>query len=81
MKALIKRMNLAYGEVEGAHVFKRVNLGFDEYDNLCLACAELNINLDDVMDSDFDSCGIHLLDFIESATEDTGYTVSIWFDK
>lgn len=81
MKTLCEKMNIKFGEVENAHILKRVNMGFASYDTLCLICAELNINLDDVSDNDFDSAANILKDFVSSANKATGYTVSVWFDK
>jgi len=80
MKTLAERMNMAFGEIENAHVMKNVNLGFAAYDTLCLACAELDVDLSEVTDSDFDSTSIVLSDFVDSANESTGYAVSVWFD-
>lgn len=80
MKKLTEKMNMAFGEVEGKFLLKNVNMGFASYDTLCLICAELDIKLDDVSDSDFDSAGIALQDFVNSANDVTGYTVSVWFD-
>lgn len=77
----VEKMNMKFGEVSGAHVMKNVNLGLSAYDTLCLICAEQNIDLKDVSDSDFDSASIVLNDFCNSADESTGYTVSVWFDK
>ena len=80
-KTLAQRINMKFGEVSGAHIMKRVNMGFAAYDTLCLICAELNIDLTEISDFDFDSTGIVLENFVSSANEATGYTVSVWFDK
>lgn len=80
MTTLPERMNMTFGEVNNAHIIKNVNMGFAAYDGLCLICAELCVNLDNVTDSEFDSASIVLDDFINSASEETGYTVSVWFD-
>lgn len=80
MNTLTEKMNMKFGEVSGAHVMKNVNMGFAAYDTLCLICAELNVKLDDISDSDFDSASIALKSFVNSANEETGYTVSVWFD-
>ena len=80
MNTLTERMNMKFGEVEGAHVMKNVNLGLAAFDTLCLACSELNIDLSNVEDSDFESASYVLKDFASAANEETGYTVSIWFD-
>lgn len=80
MKTLTERMNMKFGAVNGAHVMKNVNLGLAAYDTLCLICSELNIDLSDVADSDFDSASIVLDDFCKAANPETGYTVSVWFD-
>lgn len=80
MKSLSEKMNMKFGEVGGAHVMKRVNMGFAAYDTLCLICAELDIDLSEVAHSDFDSASMTLDAFVKSANEETGYTVSVWFD-
>ena len=78
--SLSSRMNMKFGIVSDAHIMNKVNMGLNAYDTLCFICSELNINLDNVDDSDFDSCSIILENFCNSANEDTGYTVSVWFD-
>lgn len=78
---LTEKMNLKYGAVDGAHVMKNVNMGLAAYDTLCLACSELGVDLSDISDSDFHSAAIVLENFCKSANPDTGYTVSVWFDK
>jgi len=80
MSTLTERMNLTFGEKDGARTFNNVHLGFAEYDNLCMICSELDINLDDVSYGDFDSCAMMLCDFANSANESTGFTISVWFD-
>ena len=79
MKTLTQRMNLTRHEEEGAHIMYNVGLGCAVYDTLCLACAELGIDLSKVTDKDFDECVDNIADFIATADESTGYTVSIWF--
>lgn len=81
MKYLSQSMNIKFGNIEGAHVMKNVNLGLNSYDTLCFICSEQNIDLSNVTDTDFDSASIVLDDFCKSANEETGYTVSVWFDK
>lgn len=80
MSTLSERMNMKFGEVENAHVMN-VEKGINAYETLCLICTELNVDLSKVSDSDFDSCSIILNDFCRNLTEETGYTVSVWFDK
>lgn len=80
MKNFTESMKMGFGEVTGAHIMKRVNTGIDVYDTLCFICAELNMDLSKVSDHDFDSAGIALKQFCESANESTGFTVSVWFD-
>lgn len=80
MKNLSEKMNMKFGVVRDAHVIKDVNLGLAAYDTLCLICSELNVNWLEVADSDFDSALIIFEDFVKSANEETGYTVSVWFD-
>ena len=80
MKTLTERMNMKFGEVSNAHVMKHVNLGLNAYETLCFICSELGIDAKQFADSDFDSASIALDDFVKSANDDTGYTVSVWFD-
>ncbi len=80
METLSQRMNMKFGTVDNAHAMKNVNLGLNAYDTLCLICSELNIDLSDVSDSDFDSASTILSAFCLAANETTGYTVSVWFD-
>jgi len=75
------RLNMKFGTVSDAHVMTNVNMGLNAYDTLCLICAESSVNLDNVDDSDFDSCSIALKNFCNAANDNTGYTVSVWFDE
>jgi hypothetical protein len=75
------RMNTSFNVVNDAYVIANVNMGLNAYDTLCLICAELNININNVDDSDFDSCSIALENFCNGANDETGYTVSVWFDN
>jgi hypothetical protein len=80
MNALSEKMNMKFGVVNDAHVLENVNLGFSAYDALCLICSELSIDLSEVSDSDFDSASMILEDFVKAANDETGYTLSVWFD-
>ena len=80
MNTLTEKMNMKFGKVSGAHIMKRVNIGLNAYDTLGLICSELDIDLRQVTDSDFESASIVLGDFCKSANDATGYTVSVWFD-
>jgi hypothetical protein len=80
MKTLSERMNMKFGSIENAHVMNNVNLGVAPWGTLCLICSELNIDLANISDSDFDYTATILSDFCEAATDETGYTVSVWFD-
>jgi hypothetical protein len=80
MSGLVERMNMSRKPISGAYVINNVQVGCNMYDTFCLICAELNINLVDAGDSDFDACVWTLEDFINSANDDSGYTVSVWFD-
>lgn len=80
MKNLSERMNLASGEVENAHVIKNVNLGLAAFDTLCLACSELNIDLKDVSEVDFEAASDTLSAFCNELVKQENTTVSIWFD-
>lgn len=80
MKTLSERMSMKHGIVRNAHVLKKVNLGVDAFDTLCLICAELDIDLTNVDDNDFSSASMILEDFCKACDEQSGYTVSVWFD-
>lgn len=86
MTTLTERMNMKFGrrfgkaEADNTHVMDRVNLGLNAYETLCLICSELNIDLSNIDDSDFESASIVLGDFCRAANDETGYTVSVWFD-
>lgn len=80
MTNLTNRLNMKFGKVAHAHVMNHVNLGLAAYDTLCLICADLEINLDDVSDVDFEACSDALEAFCNNSNDDTGYTVSVWFD-
>lgn len=80
MQTLSERMNMKVGAVAGAHVMTNTHLGFSASDTLCLICAELDVDLADVADSDFDSASIILEGFAKSLDESVGYTMSVWFD-
>ena len=47
-----------------------------KYNNLCLYCAENDINLDDISDADFDSAAIAIENY-QSSVEDYFY---FWID-
>lgn len=79
-QSLSYRLNMKYGVVNDAYVIANVNMGLNAYDTLCLICAELNVNINNVDDYDFDSCSIVLENFCNAANEETGYAVSVWFD-
>ena len=80
MKTLSERMNMKFGVVADAYVMTNVHKGFAAYEALCLVCHEFGVNLSDVSHSDFKSSKFILTDFVNSANDDTGYTVSVWFD-
>jgi len=80
MKALSERMNMKFGKVNGAHIINKVNLGLNAYDTLCFICSELDIDLNSVEDDDFGAASMILDDFCNAANDETGYTVSVWFD-
>jgi hypothetical protein len=80
MNTLTERMHMKFGKVDNAHIITNVHLGFAYYDTLCLICAELNIKLQGVSDSDFDSCAMTLMDFMDSAKPSQS-DVSVWFDE
>lgn len=79
MIPLAQRINLKFGIVENAYVIEDT-LDIDPLATLRTICCELNINLSNVSESDFDYTAMILSDFCEDATDETGYTVSVWFD-
>ena len=80
MKTLSERINFEYGNTEDAWVMKDVKQ-INAYEILCLICADLNIDLSQITDSDFDSCAIIIDEFCKGSNDRTGYTVSVWFDN
>ncbi len=78
--SLSERMNMHHGEEEGAYVIRNVNLGLNAYETLSLICNELGEDLTDIDENDFYSCSLILEGFCAGCNEETGYTVSIWFD-
>lgn len=80
MKSLTERLNMKFGTVDRAHVIKNVKPSINSYETLCLICAELDINLKNVSDVDFENCSNSLDNFFKNTNEDTGFTVSVWFD-
>ena len=82
MKNFTQSMNMTFSSNnnDGTHTFKNVYLGFNAFDSLCLACAELDINLDDVNDSDFDSAAIALDNFAKNSNDHGQSNITIWFD-
>lgn len=82
MKTLSKRINLKFGEIENAYIIKNAHImRFNAFYMLSLICADLNINLDNISDSDFKSASIILEHFCKGTNNYTGFTVSIWFDE
>lgn len=79
MTTLTEKMNIKYGTENGAWVIKNCQTGINAYDTLCLICAELNVNLADVDDVDFETASDTLDSFVKKANAETGYTVSVWF--
>ena len=69
------------GKKINSHLMENVRMGCAVYDTLCLACAELNVDLDDVSERDFDACVDTLADYIALADESTGFDVCISFDS
>ena len=80
MKTLSKRINLKFGKIENAYIIKNAHIRFNAFYTLSLICADLNINLDNISDSDFKSASIILEHFCKGTNTYTGFTVSIWFD-
>ena len=80
METLTERMNMKFGEVAGAHVIHKVKSMFSAPARLCLICAEEGIDIDEISDSDLYSAANILKEFVGRANEESGYTVSVWFD-
>jgi hypothetical protein len=80
MENMAKSINFEHGKKNNAHIITNVNLGLNSYETLCLICAELNINFDNISDNDFSNTSELLKMFCNSCNDATGYTVSVWFD-
>ena len=80
MNTLSNKMNLKFGKIEGSYILNDVKQ-INSYETLCLICSDLNINLSNIDDSDFDSSSMILNDFCSNANDETGYAVSVWFNK
>jgi hypothetical protein len=87
MSELTPRMNMVYGDSSDRDNAYSLNITRDSrkkihfYDTLCLICAEQDVNLDNVTEDDFYSASLALEDFINSANEESGYNVLVWFDE
>ena len=82
MKTLSESLNMKFGNVSDAYVMndvKQLNSYETSYETLSLICSELNIDLSNISDSDFDSASIILSYFCSNANDETGYQVSVWF--
>ena len=73
------RLNLSSKKEPGTYFIKNV-INMDCYETLRLICAELNIDLSNVDDVDFEYCVDTLEFFKKNANDYTGYACSIWFD-
>ncbi len=83
MKTLAQRIIIESRDeyYSDTHHVKNVQLGCAVYDTLCLACAELDIDLDEVSSKDFDECVDMLANHISDQVGDPnlGDTVYIRF--
>ena len=80
MLTLTERMNIKFGTKSNAYVMRNVNPGLDAYDTLYFICSELSVDLTHVDPVDFELCVDVIINFCNSANDQTGYVVSIWFD-
>ncbi|ALQ51904.1 hypothetical protein [Nitrosomonas ureae] len=83
MKEVSERMNLKFGEVAGAYVIysvRNINEGMRvSFYNLTQIYSKFNLYEEG--STDYRKAAQILHDFCLTANEDTGYTVSVWFDK
>ena len=80
MKTLLERMHLSRFVVADAYVIENAHLTFGDYSTFTFICAELCIDLSDVSIYDFESASDILTSFVRASNDDTGYTISVWFD-
>lgn len=76
---LISKMNIKFGsssEDLAVEIDARRNVNI--YDTFCQYCADNNVNLTDIDDSDFNACVELIETFIAKANDDTGYKISFW---
>lgn len=71
MKNLADRLNMKFGEVDGAYIMR-------DNDASAAICALTNGNY---TGDDYDAAVIILDDFASSANDDTGHVVSVWLDE
>ena len=69
------------GKKINSRLMKNVRYGCAVYDSLCLVCADLDVDLDEVTENDFDACVDALADYIALADDSTGSDVCITFDS
>ncbi len=79
MTTLTSRLNISSRKINGAYYIQSM-IGMSCYDTLCLICSELDINLTDISDEDFEAAADVLENFKNAANDDCGYSCSIWFD-
>lgn len=76
---LTAKMNIEFGSsnedlVVEIDARRNVNI----YDTFCQYCADNNVNLKDIDDSDFNACVELIENFVTQANDDTGYKISFW---
>ena len=81
MITLTERLNIKFGAKRNAHVMRNVNFGLSAYDRIGFICSELSVDLTHVDPIDFELCADVISNFCNSANDQTGYVVSIWFDQ
>jgi len=83
MKTLTKQLNVKLNTVHTAFMFRvHKTSKLNSYEQLCLICAELDIDLTPYPHEDFTDC-VNKLDkeiteLLDNTTEDS-ITVSVWF--
>lgn len=78
-KPLSDRMHLDNKKIDNAYTFN-VTSKLNAYDTFCLICAEFNIKVRDVVDSEFESCSMIFEDYCKSVSNTDSTVVSVWFE-
>jgi hypothetical protein len=74
----MKEIIMQYGNIKGAHVLNRVNLGLNSKETLKFALTELGIHINTIENNLLHEASVKLHTLCRNANEKTGYTVSIY---